>query len=79
MVLPLAKKTERNLKQEKNAKIWTLLHFLKNFRFLNIEAKAFEAGNFLNIFKGFLGFSGVFSCKRFSYKKTCSYDSFPVI
>ena len=53
MVLPLAKKTERNLKQEKNAKIWTLLHFLKNFRFLNIEANAFEAGNFLNIFKGF--------------------------
>ena len=37
------------------------MHFLKNFRFLNIEAKAFEAGNFLKIFKGFLGFSGLFS------------------
>ena len=46
MVLPLAKKTERNLKQEKNAKIWTLLHFLKNFRFLNIEAKAFRGWKF---------------------------------
>ena len=42
---------------------------MQNSRFLKIEAKAFEAGDFLNIFLRFWGFWGSFSCKNFSYKK----------
>ena len=37
--------------------------------FLKIAAQAFETGDFLNIFLRFLGFSGSFCYKNFSYKK----------
>ena len=46
--------------------------------FLKIEAKAFEAGDYLNIFFRFLFlffalfFFGSFSYNKFSYKKMCS-------
>ena len=45
------------------------LYFLKSSRFLKIAAKAFEAGNFLNIFLTCWSFWGSFSHKNFSYKK----------
>ena len=37
--------------------------------FLKIAAQAFKAGDFLSIFLRFLGFSGSFSYKNFSWKK----------
>ena len=37
--------------------------------FLKIAAHVFEAGDFLNIFLRFLGFSSSFCYKNFSYKK----------
>ena len=36
--------------------------------FLKIPAQSFEAGDFLNIFRRFLGFSGLFYYKDFSYE-----------
>ena len=42
-----------------------------NQRFRKIEAQAFEAGDFLNIFLRFWDFWGSFSYKNISYKKTC--------
>ena len=37
--------------------------------FLKIAALVFDAEDFLNIFLSFLGFWGLFSYKKFSYKK----------
>ena len=34
--------------------------------------QTFETGDFLNIFLRFWGFWGLFSCKKLSYKKSCS-------
>ena len=42
--------------------------------FLKIEAQAFDAGDFLNIFLRFLGVCGSFSYKQFSYRKKCIFS-----
>ena len=41
--------------------------------FLKISAQVFEAGDFLNIFLRFSGFSGSFSYKHVSYIKKCVF------
>ena len=41
--------------------------------FLKIAAQAFEAGDFVNIFKGFWVFEAYFLIKNFSYEKKCVY------
>ena len=52
MILPLIIKTEKNLNKINLVNFVTL----NNSRFLKVEAKAFEAGDFLNIFLRFWGF-----------------------
>ena len=60
-------KTEKNFKSEKMLKFSQFCKFYSTFKdllekstFLKIAAEAFEAGDFLNIFWGFLGFWGSF-------------------
>ena len=43
--------------------------------FLQIAAQAFEAGDFLNIFLRFWGFSGSFSYNHFSYKEHVQFTT----
>ena len=43
--------------------------------FLKIAAQAFEAGDFLNIFLRFWGFSGSFSYNQFSYKEHVQFTT----
>ena len=43
--------------------------------FLKIAAQAFEAGDFLNIFLRFWGFSGSFSYNHFSYKEQVQFTT----
>ena len=49
-----------------------LLKRYEKSAFLKIAAQAFEAGDFLNIFLRFWGFSGTFLIKNFLIKKPCS-------
>ena len=49
-VLPLIMKVEKNLKSEKNAKIYSFCNFqgaIRKIRVLTIAAQTFEAGDFL--------------------------------
>ena len=50
MALPFLMKIEKNLKLERFSQFYNF------YRFLAIEVKAFEAGDFLNIFLRFWGF-----------------------
>ena len=60
---------ENNFESEKMVKLTQFKDLQEKSMFLKIAVEAFEAGDFLNIFLRFFGFWGLFSYKKFSYKK----------
>ena len=61
--------TKKNFGKENLLNFVNFKEFWEKSAFLKIVAQAFKAGDFLNIFLGFLGFWGSFSYKNFAYKQ----------
>ena len=64
--------TEKNFKEEKKVKFSQFCNFKRAIGKISVFkncSSGIRGRNFLNIFLKFLGFSGAFSYKDFSYKK----------